>query len=79
VIVHALKEHDLVVRIHYLNCFLRSILDRKVDSQLVFFLMRLCFPYIERCILIIGTGVQIFKDLHTNILFMMKRLVFGVR
>jgi hypothetical protein len=35
-IVHALKEHDLVVNINFSDWFLRSINDGEVDPQLVF-------------------------------------------
>jgi hypothetical protein len=43
VVVHALKAHDPLARIHFYNWFLRSVLDREVDSQLVFFSDETCF------------------------------------
>jgi hypothetical protein len=45
--VDAVNEHDLVVR-NFFNWFLWSVHDGEVDPQLVFFLMRPGFPYIER-------------------------------
>jgi hypothetical protein len=36
-VVHALKEHDPVARIHFCNWFLQSVHDGEVDPQLAFF------------------------------------------
>jgi hypothetical protein len=35
-VVHALKEHDLVVRINTCNWFLQSVHDGEINPQLVF-------------------------------------------
>ena len=36
-VVHALKEHDPVIGIHFGNWFLQSVYDGEVHPQLVFF------------------------------------------
>jgi hypothetical protein len=36
-VADALKEHDLVARIHFCNWFLQSVYDGEVDPQFVFF------------------------------------------
>jgi hypothetical protein len=79
-IVHALKEHDLIARVHFCNWFLWSVHDGEVNPQSVFFTMTPVFPYIEGWILkTISIEVQKIQDLFTDFLFMMKRLVFSVR
>jgi hypothetical protein len=66
-IVHALKEHDPVARIHFCNWFLRSVYDGEVDPQLVFFLNEAWFSLMERRILRTGgTEVQKTQDLFMN-------------
>jgi hypothetical protein len=79
-ILHALKEHDLVASINVCTWFLWSIHAGAVDARLVFFfLMRPGFPYVDRWIVrTIGIGVQKIQFLFMNFLFMTKRWVFGV-
>ena len=36
-VVHALKEHDLIGRLHFYSQFLQSVHDGEVEPHLVFF------------------------------------------
>lgn len=52
VVVHVLKEHDLVARICFCSWILRSVHDGEVDPQLMFFfLMTPGFPCVEQLVL----------------------------
>ena len=80
-VVHALKEHDLVRILHIYSQFLQSAHIGEAESLLVFFfLLRPGFHYLDRWILrTASTGVQKIQNLFTNSLVMMNKLVFDVQ
>jgi hypothetical protein len=47
-VVHALKEHDTVVRVNICNWFLWCVHDGEFHLHMCFFLMRPGFLYVER-------------------------------
>jgi hypothetical protein len=78
--IDVLKEHDLAARINFCSWFLWSIHDGELHPQLMFFSDEAWFSLCgEVNSQNNSTDVQKIQDSFTNFLFMMKKLVFGVR
>lgn len=75
-VVHALKVHDQVARIHFCNCFLWSVHWSTIS---VFFFLKNCrFPYTEKWIpRTVSIGMQKIQELFMNFFCMMTKVVFG--
>jgi hypothetical protein len=81
-VVHALKEHDPIARmhVHVCNWFLQSVYEGEVDTQLLFFCHETWFSLRgEVNSQNIAIGMQKIQDFFMNSLFMTKKFVLGFR
>jgi hypothetical protein len=78
-VVHALKKHDLVARIHFYNWFLWYRHDLERDQQLVFSYEAWFSSHGQMNSQTISTAMQKTQYLFTKFLFVKNKSVFGLQ